>query len=512
MTRIQMYLAIFLTMLPLVTASPIHSLTRDNVAKHNKNHLKVVQYLGRYGHLDDKPDARSLIHSQRNKQFMADETKPKLDVFHPYTDDEITNGIKSFQISFGLKISGELNEETMKVMESPRCGFSDKGANNAFRMTIHVHRRKRYSIKHKLPNGQMKEFKWNKKKITWNILIYYKHLTNKIQDETLEKAFKLWEYSTPLLFTKTSSKVPDIRIEFAPAVHGDKFNFDGPGGVLAHAYPPVNHNIAGDIHFDASEKWDKDYDLFSVALHEIGHSIGLAHSSIPPSIMYGTYKKKPGLHWDDRDGINALYGPCKTKLDAAIYLWGDVYFLRKDLIWKIDEFDMQNSYDTGYPKKIKDEFISTMPNDVDAALVWSDHFLYVLKGSRSYGYDRFAKNLKYDSAISYDWPKIPNSPNASLCYTDDKITWFFKGDSCWKMNDWNLNVFQGYPKKITDVWQGVPDNIDAAYYSSWSKETYFFKGTEYWVVDNRKYKQEPYKAYPGGQIHKKWKGVCSEKY
>jgi hypothetical protein len=43
MTKIQMYLAIVLTMLPtLVTASPIPSLTRDNVAKPNKNDLKVV--------------------------------------------------------------------------------------------------------------------------------------------------------------------------------------------------------------------------------------------------------------------------------------------------------------------------------------------------------------------------------------------------------------------------------------------------------------------------------------
>ena len=44
MTKIQMYLAMFLTMLPtLVTASPIPSLTRDNnVAKVKRNDLKVV--------------------------------------------------------------------------------------------------------------------------------------------------------------------------------------------------------------------------------------------------------------------------------------------------------------------------------------------------------------------------------------------------------------------------------------------------------------------------------------
>ena len=43
MTTIQMYLAIFLTMLPImVTALPVKSLTRDNVAKPNKNDIKIV--------------------------------------------------------------------------------------------------------------------------------------------------------------------------------------------------------------------------------------------------------------------------------------------------------------------------------------------------------------------------------------------------------------------------------------------------------------------------------------
>ena len=67
-------------------------------------------------------------------------------------------------------------------------------------------------------------------------------------------------------------------------------------------------------------------------------------------------------------------------MDAAIYLPGDVYLLRKDMIWKVDEFDMYNSFDEGFPKKIKDEFVPAIPNDVDAALVWSDYLVYFLKG------------------------------------------------------------------------------------------------------------------------------------
>lgn len=91
--------------------------------------------------------------------------------------------------------------------------------------------------------------------------------------------------------------------------HGDNFDFDGPGGQLAHTFPPTGmSSFDGDIHVDSSEKWDVDFDLFSVALHEIGHSLGLQHSNVRRSVMSPIYKKYSGLHWDDRDGLEALYG------------------------------------------------------------------------------------------------------------------------------------------------------------------------------------------------------------
>ena len=54
--------------------------------------------------------------------------------------------------------------------------------------------------------------------------------------------------------------------------------------------------------------------------------------------------------------------------------------MRKDMVWKVDEFDMENVFDEGYPKKIKNEFDPKIPNEVDAALLWSDYHIYFLKG------------------------------------------------------------------------------------------------------------------------------------
>lgn len=108
----------------------------------------------------------------------------------------------------------------------------------------------------------------------------------------------------------------NIRILFGAGAHGDAFPFDGPGGVLAHAFypPPVNPGcIAGDMHFDEAETWvaagGTGIDLATVAAHEAGHALGLAHSADPNAIMYPFYGgRRAYLSYDDIAGIVALYG------------------------------------------------------------------------------------------------------------------------------------------------------------------------------------------------------------
>lgn len=105
--------------------------------------------------------------------------------------------------------------------------------------------------------------------------------------------------------------------------------------VLAHAYQPGNEaffgaggNIAGDVHFDDANLWSDGgtggtIDFYTVALHELGHALGLGHSTVAGSVMEAFYGgPRRTLTADDIAGIQSIYGPIPEPTTSLLMLFG----------------------------------------------------------------------------------------------------------------------------------------------------------------------------------------------
>jgi hypothetical protein len=251
--------------------------------------------------------------------------------YHPVDDKtdrygaDMIRAVRIFQAYFHLPVTGNIDVQTLKLLRLPRCGVRDipegidlkalseslgdsgSEADDPFTFRFNNGPWDTYDLGYQVYNGSP-------------------DLSTEV--ECIDAAFQVWAGVSPLRFTRVNnSDRAHIRLGFESGDHGDGSSFDGTGHILAHGFYPRS----GRVHFDEAEDW-RDWrfgnsggnDLWHVAIHEIGHALGLGHSRLDSTIMYPFANNgRHALAEEDIRGILSLY-PFRVGAGAratVVHLW-----------------------------------------------------------------------------------------------------------------------------------------------------------------------------------------------
>lgn len=315
-------------------------------------------------------------------------------------DAQFLDALARYQHTHGLERSAGIDPKTAQLLNLPRCGNTDEP-------TILAGFGARY-----VPIGSS----WFAKArtLTYGFANATPDISGDAERQAVRTALATWAQVIPLDFIEVPIESnPALKFGWYSGSHGDTSSFDGGGGVLAHAYypPPLGGTFTGNCHFDEAEVWGIGtgggaIDLETVALHEVGHLLGLAHSTVSGSVMAAYYSGvRRSLSADDVAGIQSLYGKPGPALRVRVHLQntGDATFRDSEFAGsrgqarRLEGFQVELS--TAVPG-LSLEYMVHLQNSADTGWIPEGQFV----GTRGEGrrLEGFAIRLTGPSAPNYD--------------------------------------------------------------------------------------------------------------
>jgi Matrixin/Putative peptidoglycan binding domain len=254
---------------------------------------RVHDYLKRFGYLP----------SERFADVKGWRPAVEKDVADPNVFDELMEeAVVLYQAQNALKPDGVVGPKTIARMRERRCGNPDVVTRDGPQPFV------------------LSGSRWTTNELRYSFDNTGVDLTEAEVGAALRGAFDRWEQASPLTFTEVAAGASaETRIGWFTRDHGDANPFDDAGSlagnVLAHCFypPPRGGSFPGDCHFDEHEEWSltppTGIDLLTVAIHELGHGLGLDHSNVRSAVMFASYGgPRRELNSDDVNGIRAIYG------------------------------------------------------------------------------------------------------------------------------------------------------------------------------------------------------------
>uniref|UniRef100_A0A7N5KJL9 Interstitial collagenase n=1 Tax=Ailuropoda melanoleuca TaxID=9646 RepID=A0A7N5KJL9_AILME len=318
-------------------------------------------------------------------------------------------------------------------------------------------------------------------------------------DSAIEQAFRLWSNVSPLTFTKIFEGQADIMISFVWGDHGDNSPFGGPANTLAHAFLPGG-GIGGDVHFDEEKRWTSDFrnfNLYCIAAHEVGHSLGLGHDNDIGSLMFPSYNNYRDVLLSPRDisAIQALYGPsknpiqprelqvpraCDSKLtfDAVTKIRGELFFFKNRFFLRTSPSHKTVDLD------VIADFWESLSRGVDAAYSVVDRDeVFFFKDSKYWAFngDQMVRGYPKDIYHSLGFPQSVKTIDAAVHEDETGKTYFFVANKYWRYDENTLSMDTGFPKEIAHGFPGIGKQVDAVFQEGGF--FYFFHGKKQYKFD-----------------------------
>lgn len=485
-----------------------------------RNDFEAINYLIRYGYLQ-----------ARYGWFL----------WNIVARDHLKAAIENYQRMAGIAETGKLDEETFRMMRESRCGVPDMSYSQGLDMRAALVSRtqKRFAVK---------ASKWNHQIVTYRVSVYPEELSPTEVDLIIDKAFQIWNNVTTIQFSRAEMDPVDIDVKFLAADHNDGVPFDGPGGSNSHAFFPNDNSpgLSGDIHFDSSEKWSVAMNtpleigstsLFCLAVHQIGHSLGLFHSRTKHAYLWPFLNdcNKTSMTPDHIEALRFLYAdrtspnsnssfhredtvegvhsggqappsfdPVTTTLTADKYWWSRNPYNRNrhtsarpvGTTWpywyRISRGNTPSTPPTNF------EPFPTTPRPqycdgrLDAMTVATDHRTYGFRDNLVFRFNRVNVDYEFPKSISDVFPGGPTSVDAAVTFSKNRkkvmpgSTYLIKGNLVWRYRhtEEGFQLEHFYPKPWAREWDVTGTKIESAFMLG--RKLYLLIDNRIWLLKGKK--------------------------